>query len=111
MLSMFPSQHFTVTPQLMLYFPFGCVIAGFRMTLWIVLLALDLPITDTNAGIAVLRSLLGVSVNWEGLENLPDERHVMVSNHLTAGDLIILYTLPTKYIHLITPALPESVTK
>lgn len=109
---MFPDSHITQPSALLaVYFPIGCALAAFRMALWVALLGLDLPITDNDAAIAVLRTMLGVSVTWEGTHRLPAGKHVMVSNHLTAGDLIILYMLPRRYIHLITPALPEKVAQ
>jgi len=110
---LFPETHVqSMSPLLLLYFPFGCFIAATRMVTWILLLALDTPLTDNDTTIALFRTLLGISVTWEGEEHLPHgKRHVLVSNHLTAGDLIVLYTRPQKYIHLITAALPERVTQ
>lgn len=109
---MFPRSHLEkLSPAVLLYFPLGCLIAGFRMALWIILLSTDTTLTDNDASIALLRKLLGIFVTWEGADNLPEGPHVLVSNHLTAGDLIFLYTRPNKYVHLITPALPEAVTK
>ena len=52
----------------------------------------------------------GVTCKWKGLELLPAGRHVMVSNHSTAGDLMVLFQgLPRRYIHLITTAMPPRV--
>eukprot|EP00873_Tetraselmis_striata_P015839 jgi/Tetstr1/436103/TSEL_024951.t1 len=111
--ALFPSTHLPSQPSLplLLYFPIGCAVAAFRMVLWMALLATDSRLTNQDGPIAALRSLLGVSVAWEGEEHLPAERHVLVSNHLTAGDLIVLYTRPQRYIHLITPAVPEAATR
>ena len=35
----------------------------------------------------------------------------MVSNHQTAGDLMILYRLPKHYVHLISAKLPRRISK
>ncbi|KAJ9521102.1 hypothetical protein QJQ45_022799 [Haematococcus lacustris] len=41
----------------------------------------------------------------------PDQSyHVMVSNHTTSADLMMLFQLPKRYIHLITTAMPAKVT-
>ncbi len=60
---------------------------------------------------AVLQRILGVQVNWRHLDRIPDKRHVLVSNHLTAGDLMMLYSLPQHYIHLISAKLPERISQ
>uniref|UniRef100_A0A061S0Q5 Phospholipid/glycerol acyltransferase domain-containing protein n=1 Tax=Tetraselmis sp. GSL018 TaxID=582737 RepID=A0A061S0Q5_9CHLO len=111
---LFPKQHLVggVTPTFLLYFPFGVGIALVRMLLWILLLVLDTPVfTNNKLSIAFFQTLLGVSVNWKGEELLPASRHVLVCNHVTAGDLIILYTRTQRYVHLVTPALPRAVTQ
>lgn len=60
---------------------------------------------------AALLFLMGVQVEWQGQEKLPSERHVMVSNHVSTGDLVALYKLPRRYVHLVSTALPEQVTR
>jgi len=60
---------------------------------------------------AVLQRILGVQVNWHHLDRIPSKRHVLVSNHLTAGDLMMLYSLPQHYIHLISAKLPERISQ
>ncbi|GLC48183.1 hypothetical protein PLESTB_000068300 [Pleodorina starrii] len=45
---------------------------------------------------------------------IPAGRHVMVSNHCSVGDLMILFShprLPQRYTHLITNSLPPRVTR
>ncbi len=86
-------------------------------------------------------SLLGVRVTWRNAERLPAERHILVSNHCSVGDLMSLFnaplpahgsrahggsssssssssaasstssTAPRRYVHLITPGLPARVTQ
>ena len=60
---------------------------------------------------AVLQFLLGIDVSWQDTGRLPRTRHVMVSNHQTAGDLMILYRLPQHYVHLISAKLPRRISK
>jgi len=60
---------------------------------------------------AVLQRILGVQVNWHHVDRIPSKRHVLVSNHLTAGDLMMLYSLPQHYIHLISAKLPERISQ
>ena len=55
--------------------------------------------------------LLGVEVEWRGMHHLPEGRHVLVSNHVTTGDLLSLYRLPHRYIHLVSPALPQALSR
>lgn len=55
-------------------------------------------------------ALLGVKVVWKHVHHIPsNQRHVLVSNHTTVGDLLMLFQRPQRYIHLITNALPEPV--
>lgn len=110
---LFPTQHVKqLSPQLLLYFPFGCVVAAVRMALWIILLAVDSPfLTDNRFMIQVLYKVLGIQVRWHGTDKLPAERHVLVSNHVTVGDLMILYSRPEPYVHLITSRLPKRITE
>ncbi|DBB00196.1 TPA: hypothetical protein ACH3X1_014026 [Trebouxia sp. C0004] len=109
----FDLQHVPeLSPSLVLYFPVGILFASIRMALWVLLLAADVPwLTDNNTSIAVLQRILGVHVNWHHLDRIPNKRHVLVSNHLTAGDLMMLYSLPRHYIHLISAKLPERISQ
>ncbi|KAK9833710.1 hypothetical protein WJX74_003507 [Apatococcus lobatus] len=115
--SLFPQSH--VAPHgilgylsFILYFPFGSVISFFRMGLWVALLALDLPwLTASDTGISVLQTLLGLKIQWHGSDLIPAERHVMVSNHVTAGDLMVLYSRPVTYTHLISVSLPPQACR
>lgn len=101
-----------MSPSLLLYFPVGVLLASIRMALWVTLLAADRPwLTDNNTSIAVLQRILGVQVNWHHRDNIPKQRHVLVSNHLTAGDLMMLYSLPQHYVHLISAKLPERISQ
>jgi hypothetical protein len=54
-------------------------------------------------------SLLGVKVTWRNTHNIPQQRHVLVSNHVSVGDLLMLFQQPQRYVHLITSALPQQV--
>ncbi|KAL3155413.1 hypothetical protein ABBQ38_010969 [Trebouxia sp. C0009 RCD-2024] len=60
---------------------------------------------------AVLQRLLGLQINWHHADLIPKERHVLVSNHLTAGDLMMLYSLPQHYVHLISAKLPKRISQ
>ena len=115
---LFPERHVEdpwSDPLFLLYAPVGIVVAGARMLLWVTLLVVDSPtLTNNDDAIRILQMLLGISVTWTNTDRLPSPkkgRHVMVSNHITAGDLIALYSLPQRYIHLVTPAMPKAVTK
>ncbi|GMH33701.1 hypothetical protein BSKO_01535 [Bryopsis sp. KO-2023] len=111
--TMFPYKHFPrITLALALYFPIGCILAVFRMLLWVALLAVDLPfLSNNNFMIRVLHFILGVNVKWRNKQLLPDGRYVMVSNHQTTGDLMCLYRLPHHIVHLISSAVPKAATK
>lgn len=39
----------------------------------------------------------------------PVQRHVLVSNHISTADLLVLFQRPQRYVHLITTALPAKV--
>jgi hypothetical protein len=54
-------------------------------------------------------ALLGVKVTWRNTHNIPQQRHVLVSNHVSVGDLLMLFQQPQRYVHLITSALPRQV--
>lgn len=100
------------SPSLLLYFPLGVMLASIRMALWIALLAADVPwLTDNNTSIAALQRILGLQIKWHREDLIPEQRHVMVSNHLTAGDLMMLYSLPQHYVHLISAKLPERISQ
>lgn len=101
-----------LSPSFLLYFPFGVLLASIRMVLWVTLLAADVPwLTDNDSAIAVLQRLLGLQINWHNADQIPKERHVLVSNHLTAGDLMMLYSLPQHYVHLISAKLPKRISQ
>lgn len=68
-------------PLLLLYAPFGTVLACLRILLWCGGVLLDRPSFRTRPVIDVWLALLGVRVTWKHLERLPSERHVLVSNH------------------------------
>ncbi|MEW5317582.1 MAG: hypothetical protein WDW38_008868 [Sanguina aurantia] len=100
------------TPALILYFPFGCLLASARILLWLTGIALDLPGFKNPAVITTYLQLLGVRVVWKHAERVPAGKHVLVSNHCSVGDLMMLFQgLPQRYVHLITTALPERVFK
>ena len=97
-------------PLLALYFPFGCALAVLRMALWIGGIALDLPLWRNPGVVRGFLALLGVSVAWRHEERLPEGRHVAVSNHVSNGDLLMLFGHARgRYLHLITPLLPKEV--
>ena len=60
---------------------------------------------------AVLQRVLGLQISWHHADRIPKERHVLVSNHLTAGDLMMLYSLPQHYVHLISAKLPKRISQ
>jgi len=55
--------------------------------------------------------VLGLEVTWRDADRLPAGRHVMVSNHSTTGDLMVLYSLRRRCVHLVNAALPPRVTQ
>lgn len=112
-LSLFPSNH-VQRPGLLfyLYFPFGLGIAVVRSSLWIALLLADKAwLTNNDVSIAVLQAVLGVRVTWLHSERIPKHRHVLVSNHCTTGDMMALYRLSERTVHLISSGLPEKIAK
>lgn len=60
---------------------------------------------------AVLQAILGVRVRWDNLARLPKGRTVIVSNHVTTGDMMALYRLPRRTIHLISSQLPDRIAQ
>lgn len=60
--------------------------------------------------LAVLQGILGANVRWHNLDLLPNGRYVMVSNHQSAGDLLCLYQLPHRIIHLVSSSIPKAAT-
>lgn len=60
---------------------------------------------------AVLLFLLGIDVRWHNEALIPVGRHVLASNHVTTGDLMMLYKRPQRYVHLVAPGLPRRVTE
>ncbi|KAK9809268.1 hypothetical protein WJX72_012446 [[Myrmecia] bisecta] len=96
----------------LLYLPIGCILGLFRMGIWVAMLAADKAwLTDNDFMIKFLQGVLGVQVDWVGSERIPSQRHVLVSNHVTAGDLMILYRRPQHYVHLISTAIPQAVAE
>lgn len=61
------------TPLLLAYFPVGCLLAVIRMAAWIGGIALDASWFRNKAVIDAYMALLGVTVVWEGEENIPSE--------------------------------------
>ncbi len=111
--SMFDTSHLPagVTPQLALYFPAGVALAALRMALWIAGIAIDHPSFTNPAVVAAYLSLLGFSTRVRNAHLLPQGTHVLVSNHVSVGDLMLLFRLPQRYAHLVTSALPEATTR
>ncbi|KXZ55764.1 hypothetical protein GPECTOR_2g1314 [Gonium pectorale] len=100
--------------DLALYAPIGVVAAAFRSALWILGIALDQPWFRNQTVVDTYLKLLGVSVVWKGAEHIPSGRHILVSNHVSVGDLMMLFShpsLPRRYVHLITSSLPARVTR
>ena len=60
---------------------------------------------------AVLQRVLGLQISWHHTDRIPKDRHVLISNHLTAGDLMMLYSLPQHYVHLISAKLPKKISQ
>jgi hypothetical protein len=61
------------TPLLLAYSPFGCVLAVIRMAAWIGGIALDASWFRNKAVVDAFMALLGVTVVWEGEQNIPSE--------------------------------------
>ncbi|KAG2434165.1 hypothetical protein HXX76_007892 [Chlamydomonas incerta] len=102
-----------LSPALALYLPVGFALAAIRSALWIAGIALDKPWFRNQAVVDGYLKLLGVTVTWVHPERIPAGRHLLVSNHCTVGDLMMLFShpsLPRRYTHLITSALPPRVT-
>uniref|UniRef100_A0A383VUK4 Phospholipid/glycerol acyltransferase domain-containing protein n=1 Tax=Tetradesmus obliquus TaxID=3088 RepID=A0A383VUK4_TETOB len=97
------------SPQLVAYFPLGCALAAARFAAWIAGIALDAPWFRQMPVINAYMALLGVKVTWRNTHNIPQQRHVLVSNHVSVGDLLMLFQQPQRYVHLITSALPRQV--
>jgi len=112
-MSLFPLKHVQQPgPLFYLYFPVGLVVAAVRCTMWIALLLVDQPwLTNNDTSIAALQAVLGVRVTWLHKERIPEGRHVMVSNHCTTGDMMSLYRLPERTVHLISSGLPEKISR
>ncbi|GIL53946.1 hypothetical protein Vafri_9513 [Volvox africanus] len=112
---LFDEDHVRVwSPELVLYTPLGFLLAAFRSALWILGIALDQPWFRNQSIVGTYMRLLGVTVIWRHAERIPIGRHVMVSNHCSVGDLMMLFShpsLPQRYTHLITSALPAQVTR
>ncbi|KAF5832270.1 hypothetical protein DUNSADRAFT_11913 [Dunaliella salina] len=103
----FDYEHFPrVDLPMLAYFPLGVALAFSRVLLWVLCIAIDLPVFRNRNVVDAYLALLGVKVTWHNLHLLPKGFHVMVSNHTNCGDLMALFTLPQRYIHLISPAIP-----
>jgi hypothetical protein len=61
------------TPLLLAYAPLGCVLAVVRMAAWIGGIALDASWFRNPAVVDAYMALLGVTVKWEGEQNIPAE--------------------------------------
>lgn len=73
-------------------------------------IAADQPWFRNKSVIDAYMALLGITVVWKNEHCIPtDQRHVLVSNHVSVGDLLMLFQRPQRYIHLITNALPQPV--
>lgn len=73
-------------------------------------IAIDAPWFRNMPVVNAYMSLLGAKVTWKNTHNIPqDARHVLVSNHISVGDLLVLFQQPQRYVHLITSALPPQV--
>lgn len=81
------------------------------MCLWIAGVLMDASWFRSPAVVSTYLNLLGFKATWRNVNLLPQGRHVMVSNHVTPGDLMVLFQgLPQRYTHLITTAMPPRVT-
>lgn len=101
--SLFDTSHIEQwTPRLALYFPVGCVLASLRTILWVGGIAIDAPWFRSPGVVAAYLALLGVRVTWRGEQHLPPGRHVLVSNHVSVGDLMLLFQRPKRYAHFVT---------
>lgn len=58
-------------------------------------------------GVTALQFMLGLRISWKHLELLPSQRHTIVSNHITTGDVMILYSLLQPTVHLVSASLPK----
>ncbi|GFR47803.1 hypothetical protein Agub_g9579 [Astrephomene gubernaculifera] len=112
---LFDEQHIaTWRPDLILYAPFGILLAALRSALWLLGIALDQPWFRRQGVVQAYLKLLGVTVTWRHAERIPAGRHILVSNHCSVGDLMALFShpaLPRRYIHLVTSSLPPRVTQ
>jgi hypothetical protein len=84
-------------PDLLLYFPIGCALAAMRLAVWVACIALDLPSFRSRAAVDAYLRLLGVRVAWRHGDRIPgpaEGRHVLVSNHVSVGDLMMLFAVP-----------------
>jgi 1-acyl-sn-glycerol-3-phosphate acyltransferase len=95
-----PTSHLTLSSLHSLAVPVAVTAAG---------IALDAPWFRQMSVINAYMALLGVKVTWRNTHNIPQQRHVLVSNHVSVGDLLMLFQQPQRYVHLITSALPRQV--
>ncbi|WIA36380.1 hypothetical protein OEZ86_007695 [Tetradesmus obliquus] len=78
------------SPQLVAYFPLGCALAAARFAAWIAGIALDAPWFRQMPVINAYMALLGVEVTWRNTHNIPQQRHVLVSNHVSVDQLPVV---------------------
>jgi hypothetical protein len=95
--------------DLLLYFPLGVALASVRLALWVACIALDLPSFRSRQAVDSYLRLLGVTVSWRHAERLParGERHVLVSNHVSVGDLMMLFAVPDEGVEGEAGAIPS----
>lgn len=68
-----PSHVTNWDPLLLAYTPFGCLLALLRMAAWIGGIALDASWFRNKAVVDAYMALLGVTVVWQGKQNIPAE--------------------------------------
>lgn len=108
----FTSSHVPAwSPGLVAYAPLGCVLAVTRMLLWVGGVLIDAEQFKRRDVSSCFLRLLGFQCIWHNVDRLPTGRHIMVTNHVTPADLLVLFEgLPQRYIHLITTAMPQRCT-
>lgn len=63
---------------------------------------LDLPAFRNPDVVAAYLWLLGFRATWRNEHLVPSGRHVVVSNHVSVGDLMVLFQRPKRYVHIVT---------
>ncbi len=79
------------SPLLVVYLPFGMLLALMRISLWVMGALLDLPSFRGGPVVSAYLAALGFKATWRDVDKIPKTRHVMVSNHSTPGDLMVLF--------------------